>query len=47
MRRIKVLNHITLDGVLQPPGKPEEDPRAPSHMVITTTGVVIVTYEQL
>ncbi len=27
MRKIKVLNHITLDGVLQAPGKPEEDPR--------------------
>ncbi len=27
MRKIKVLNHITLDGVLQAPGRPDEDPR--------------------
>ena len=26
MRNIKVLNHITLDGVMQAPGKPDEDP---------------------
>ena len=27
MRRIVVINHLTLDGVMQAPGRPDEDPR--------------------
>src|SRR5262249_23272793 len=27
MRRVVVLNHVTLDGVMQAPGRPDEDPR--------------------
>jgi dihydrofolate reductase len=27
MRKIKALNHLTLDGVMQAPARPEEDPR--------------------
>ena len=27
MRRIVVMNHVTLDGVMQAPGRADEDPR--------------------
>ena len=33
MRRIVVMNHVTLDGVMQAPGRADETPAADSNMV--------------
>jgi hypothetical protein len=49
-----VIEHMTLDGVMQAPGRPEEDDRdgfehggwALTGTTTTTTGVVIATYER-
>ena len=37
MSRVVVLNHITLDGVMQGPGRPDEDTRRGGGPWATTT----------
>ena len=50
MRKLVVFTSLTLDGVMQAPGRPDEDRRGPSaelrlvDTVTTTTGVMIGTY---
>jgi hypothetical protein len=34
MGRIVVMNHVTLDGVMQSPGRPDEDPGAGSRTAV-------------
>jgi hypothetical protein len=47
MRRIVANMFMTLDGVMQAPGGPEEDPTGGFKQIdckISTTGVIIATY---
>jgi len=50
MSKVVVINHLTLDGLTQAPGRPEEDGDPPASLrlvesVATTKGVVITTYQ--
>jgi hypothetical protein len=53
MGKLVVINHVTLDGVMQGSGRPDEDTRdgfeaggwALIDSATTSTGVVIATYE--
>jgi hypothetical protein len=51
MRKLTVFHSVTLDGVMQAPGRPDEDRRGDSPMAAglvdakpTITGVIIATY---
>ena len=46
MGKVIVMNWVTLDGVMQGPGRPDEDTRDGfEHSSTTPTGVLIATYE--
>ncbi len=57
MRKITVLEHITLDGVIQAPGGPDEDLSGGfayggwialyfDEIIVTPSGVIVVNYER-
>jgi len=46
IRRVVVFEHVTLDGVMQAPGRPDEDRRGGFEHAGWATLLVIATYHQ-
>ena len=46
MRRVVVFEHLTLDGVMQAPGRPDENRRGGFEYGGWATRLVIATYHQ-